>query len=70
MGPGARPCAPPSGCPWSRELLAAPSNDNSKNKAEAKQSKIFNGNGNGNGRGNSVSNRNRCSPATKNPHST
>ncbi|MFD0322697.1 hypothetical protein [Lysobacter gummosus] len=26
VAPGARPCAPPSGCPWSRELQAAPSN--------------------------------------------
>ncbi|MBT2780155.1 hypothetical protein, partial [Lysobacter sp. ISL-52] len=36
-GPGARPCAPPSGCPWSRELLAAPSNGNNK-KPKPKQS--------------------------------
>jgi hypothetical protein len=35
VAPGARPCAPPSGCPWSRELQAAPSNGNGKNKGEA-----------------------------------
>ncbi|MGO4259929.1 hypothetical protein AB4Y92_04965 [Lysobacter sp. TAB13] len=36
VAPGARPCAPPSGCPWSRELLAAPSNGNGKVEAHSK----------------------------------
>jgi hypothetical protein len=54
-GPGARPCAPPSGCPWSRELLAAPSHrqaiTTAKATAVAKEAATAHGSGHSHGHG-------------------